>query len=243
MITSLLQYTNETRQQMCSLQNFISGLMICMANGLHSKGIGFTVIKKSCNLLNLGCVNLTQFTKDLHIIEQQYKNTHVSNYAEYLLLNVKKIKTLLDGYYPKLSNYTEVAIENLQTKIKGDGNVAGWPMTDSFYIWYWIHIISIDMDINSGYIDKKAFLAFIADLIACTTCRQHYLNNLNNLILSLQETTCTNALLALHTHINTSLDRQESNENIFKFKFNLVQNSFKRKYRNDYIELKIMSDK
>lgn len=217
--------------------------MICMANGLYNRSIGFTVLKKSCNLLNLSCVNLNRFTKDLQVIEEQYKNVYISNYADFLLLNVKKIKNILDNYYPHLSDYTEETINNLRAKIEEDGNIAGWPMTDSFYIWYWIHIISIDIDINSGYIDKKAFLTFIADLIACSSCRQHYLKNLNNLIISLQETTCTNTLLALHTHININLNRQESNENVFVFKFSLVQSNFKRKYRNDYIELKLMSDK
>lgn len=200
-------------------------------------------MQKSCSILSLNCCNLEQFTRDLNRIEEKYQNVKIKTYAELLLLNLRKLKELWDFYYPFHSLYTEIDI--VQKKIENDGNLAGWPMTDAVYIWPWLHIIAIDIDLNCGFLEKQAFLNFIPDIIACGNCKNHYMQHKTELVKTLQLTTCANALLALHTYINSNLP--DENENItmdsmsktgFIYKTNLVNLFYSLKYKKDYLILK-----
>lgn len=230
-----------------------------MANVLHNRQLCFILFRKSLKILGLQFKNdAIEFTQILERIDKEDQSIQqISVYAEYLLRNMQKIHDLWMMYYPGHKNITLQAIQTVEQKIQNDGNVAGWPITDAFYIWSWIHIVAIDLDLNGGYAEKHAFFRIISELIGCAQCRHHYLQHYDELIKSLQITTCANTLLALHTfvnayvqdEINASTNDDTNNQQNMKmtgenrkkytYNVNLVNLFFSNKYRRDYLTLQL----
>lgn len=220
------------------LTNFILGSMVCMSNGLHDSRLCYTVFIKTCNFLGLKKKTFQEFSAILTKVEDEYKTTKVYTYAEYLLMKMRKIQKILEFFFPLMRAYIEGGIKEVEIKIANDGNVASWPITDAYYIWPWLHVISIDMDLNYGLEEKKAFLKFIPDIIACNNCRSHYLRHLDELFKSLMKTTCANTLLALHTFINSHIIHDDREFIKFIYDKNLVNLFFHKKYQTEYLILK-----
>lgn len=244
---------------------------MCMANVLHNRQLCFILFRKSLKILGLQFKNdAIEFTRILERIDNKDDQSvqQISVYAEYLLRNMQKIHDLWIMYYPAHKNMTLQAIQTVEQKIQNDGNVAGWPITDAYYIWSWIHIIAIDLDLNGGYAEKHAFFRIISELIGCGQCRHHYLQHYDELIKSLQITTCANTLLALHTFVNAyvqdeintstndAINNQQNmktttaattttttttgeNRKKYTYNVNLVNLFFSNKYRRDYLTLQL----
>ncbi|WBR61477.1 Erv1 / Alr family [Drosophila suzukii associated hytrosavirus 1] len=186
------------------------------------------------------------FNRNLQRVEEKVDKTEkISTYAEYFLFNLRKMQTLWTIYFPFHADYLKNGIIEVKKKIADDNNLASWPITDAVYIWPWLHTIAIDIDLNGGYEEKRAFIYFIPEIIACSICKRHYAQHKNELIRALQKTTCANTLLALHTYINTPEGGDEDNDDkstmtktAFVYDNKLVNLFFSVKYKKDYLTLK-----
>lgn len=249
-----------------TLEEFLLDTLICLSNALHDKKLCNTIFKKSCNLLSvtfiqndgIGDTNKYDFYKLTEQLEKQNKSkTIIENSHEYMLSKVQRVKNVWKMFFPQHSELLENGIHRLNAKISKDG-FASWPITDAVYIWPWIHIIAIDIDLNFGIVEKKAFLKFIPGIIGCPICRNHYIMYLGNMIDSLEVTSCAKVLLALHTQINKTRYYAESDSNNndddynkyiielerkiklgnFVYDKSLVNSLFFAKYTKDYIKIK-----
>lgn len=218
------------------LQDFLVATLVCMANGLHDKSVCFTIFRKSCSVLGVqrevAHVTLDDFSRSLDRVEETLAGVEVKTYVDYFLLNLHKLHALWAGYFPGDGELIARAMGRVQRKIAADGNVGSWPITDAVYIWPWLHTVAIDMDLNCGLDEKRAFINFVPEIVSCGVCRKHYEQHRGELLGALHKTTCANALLALHTFIG----RQEASA-VFVFEPALVNAFFAAKYREDYLAL------
>ena len=228
------------------LENFIVDTLVCMSNGINDKMLCFTIFRKACDLLNLNGRDLKQFSLVFDRLEKTYlkenASTPIDTYGKYILSNVFRLKELWEFFFPFHKTVIERGIKILEIKIEKDGNFASWPNTDAVFIWPWLHIIAIDIDLNCGFEEKKSFLKFIPEIIACGICKSHYSKHLGGLLKSLERTTCANTLLALHTHINSGLVFEETEEiktPDFVYDKSLVSLLYADKYKRDYLKFKI----
>ena len=231
------------------LENFIVDTLVCMSNGINDKMLCFTIFRKACDLLNLNGRDFKQFSSVFDRLEINYleKNlsTPIDTYGKYILTNVHRLKELWEFFFPFHKTVIERGIKILEIKIEKDGNFASWPNTDAVFIWPWLHIISIDIDLNCGLEEKKSFLKFIPEIIACGICKNHYSSHLSGLLNSLKITTCANTLLALHTHINKRLVFDETEEiktPEFVYDKALVSLLYANRYKRIYLKFKIDSE-
>lgn len=239
--SSVYKKTISCTMEQSSRLNFIVASMVSMSNGIYNHVICYSIFRISLRILGQSTKISTEetFSTDLNNVTSRHSGTKVMDYTDYLLLNMKQIKDLWDSYVPEHEKYTSLGIDIVKKKIQSDQNMSSWPITDAFFIWQWLHVIAIDMDINAGYIEKRAFLNFIPNIITCSSCRLHYLQNKKGLLKALQDTSCSNAMLALHTHINASITNYSNNDNPtnFVYKKTLANKLFWQKYINDYLLL------
>lgn len=219
---------------MSALQEFITCSVVCMANTLHSSDQCYRVMVRSCRILGYR-VDYKQFSENF---DNQIKNVTITTYADYLLHTLEKVREIWTKLLPQHDTLIKNGIATIAEKMKKD-NAGSWPITDAVYIWPWLHIIAIHLDLNAGHAERVSFLRFIPNMIACLNCRQHYYQHLDAVIESLQTTTCANALLALHTFVNAHLTE---NETQYKYDINLVKVYFYEKYRKDYFKLMLASN-
>lgn len=218
-----------------AIDSFIFSTLVCMSNGMYEYKLCYTIFKQGCNILSLDAKDVNVFLQRFKKIEDSAEKITIKTYEEFLLVRLSKMKELWLIYFPQHRMIIEDAIAQLKDKMQKDG-IASWPITDSFYIWPWLHIVAIDMDLNCGYLEKISYFKFINEIITCGICKNHYSENLNELIKCLKITTCANALLALHTHIQKNNENSKQDSFIYN---NLFINKFYlNKYRKQYIAIK-----
>lgn len=114
---------------------------------------------------------------------------------------------------------------------------AVWPDDMAPYIWDWIHIVSVHIDLNGGAIEKNNFVFVVEHSILCITCRQHYIDNIPGIQAALQKTSLTRTFLALHTHIHLNKNNRIVTE--FVYSDELVLDKYERLYFNNYTKIKL----
>lgn len=247
------------------VENFLTCTLVCMANALYDVDYCYKIIIRSSRIMGLKMNTVLpapiEFQKIFHKYKEKYTNGQkVATYAEYLVRNMRIAQDIWLDTFPLQNSraLTDRCIDSLKRRIENDGNIAGWPMTDAVYIWPWLHIIAIHLDFNAGLDEKISFIDFVPNIIACHNCKNHYRQHRDQLVKALQVTTCANALLALHTYVNSTRkhvdldddDDEDNNEDdaandqskqhvktIFKYNINLVNLFFYMRYRREYITL------
>lgn len=76
-----------------------------------------------------------------------------------------------------------------------------WNTVDSIFIWEWIHIVTIHLDLRAGIHEKIAFIKFVKTIIGCGICQSHYNAQINSLIEGLTRNSLTDSFLILHSSI------------------------------------------
>lgn len=232
------------------ISNFITNSIICMANGIENEKLCFVIFSKSCSIIGLECSDFKKFSPIYNEVQDNFNKNYynemqnIYTYADYLLLNMQKSRMIWEFYFAHHKKDIDFSFEIVKKKVRQDNNISSWPITSAFFIWPWLHIIAIDMDLNCGFQEKSSFLKFIADIIACSECKHHYIQHLNELLKSLTKTTCANTILALHTYINLNRNYQNnSNTNLqFRYQKELVQKNFLLKYQKEYLLLKTLKN-
>lgn len=214
---------------------FTFNSLICICNTYDNKMACYVVLSKTFQILNRNIPTKDAFNRYYDSIHSTYLNDVKSCkiYNQLLFVRFKYAKMLWKKFGELISVASEY--ESLLNKIKEDG-FASWPVTDAVYIWPWLHIIAIDMDVNCGYTEKISFLNFIKALIGCSECKRHYKEHLNALVSGLNVSTCSRVLLAVHTFINTDNNRINSSLK-FEYKDSLVDKFYLAKYMSQYIFL------
>lgn len=224
------------------LESFILDTLVCMSNAIHDKQLCFTIFTKSCNIMNYKSKGYAHFEKTFNDVENASQPQHITSYADLLLSKIEKLQGVWLVYFPQHQAIINRGIMNLVIQMKTDG-FASWPKTDAVHIWPWLHVIAIDVDLNSGMEEKQSFLNFIPEIILCGSCRQHYEQRLGALLKALDTTTCANALLALHSYIsreNSDVNKKTNNtqQQGFVYDKGLVDLFFADKYKRAYITIK-----
>lgn len=230
---------NDRSQLQKLLQSFLASALVCMFNSsLNTKNNDacFSVFRQTCELIGLDARDKSHFDKVYLEIEKSVDKIETSEWSEFMLWNVQKLKLLWDKYFPAYSVYIEEGIDEIREKIKMLDNDVYWQTLDSIYIWNWLHVVSIDIDLNCGMTSKIGFLRFIRDLISCGICAGHYEKHIDEVVKSLSTTTCYNTLLALHTFINTN--KYQNHEQNYIYSNKLVNLFFYSKYKKDYLLIK-----
>lgn len=216
---------------------FITSSLVCMSNGIHDIKLCYTIFKKTCDILGLKIKdNLEMFSIKFLSSMNQKNDLKLNTNADYYLNDLIRLQKVWESYFPSLHIYFVEGLKLVEKKINLDNGLVSWPITDSYFIWLWLHVIAIDMDLNFGLEEKSAFLIFITDIINCSKCKQHYLGHRDEMIKSLMKTTCANTLLALHTFINEN--KFKKNQPKFYFDEKLILSFYYRKYQNNYLILK-----
>lgn len=210
--------------------------MVCMSNGVHEMALCFSIFRKTCDVIGLEIGNVDKFSEIFTSVEQAFLQNEkpATNYGQLLLQNMRKVKIIWESYFPLYETLLHVGCKTIKAKMERD-KISSWPITDAEYIWYWLHIVTIDIDLNCGYTEKIAFIRFVSRLLGCSNCKSHYLKNQRGLEAALSKTTCTNAFLALHTHINANIIDPVN----FVFTKDLVNSFYGDKFKQDFLKLKI----
>lgn len=122
--------------------------------------------------------------------------------------------------------------------------IISWPAIDAFYIWNWIHLVALHIDLNRPHMsEKKNFARFVCNLINCGECAEHYRSNLETVLQNCQLVGCANTFYALHTFLNKiyipSLNPfQKPLHGQFIFKRELIDNTYAKEYLMKYAVLK-----
>lgn len=237
-----LTHLDDDKNDDCS---FILDTLVCMSNGIYDKFVCYAIFRKSCGVLNLDGKTFKQFEQILDEVNTDNAERapqKITTYAEYIVSNVKTLGQMWQKYFPYHRQVIENSVTRLEEKIHND-NIASWPITDAAYVWQWLHIVAIDIDLNCGMEEKQAFFKFIPEIIACGVCKKHYSQHLNGLINSLEKTTAANTLLALHSYINeniTNINNSHDDDTTIGFVYDkrMVNLFFANKYKKYYINLK-----
>lgn len=113
---------------------------------------------------------------------------------------------------------------------------ASWPEDMAPYVWEWIHVVTVHIDLNGGDIEKKNFVYLVEHVILCGICRQHFIENMRGIEDSIKKTSLTNTFLALHTHITAT--KQHTADQHFTYDIGAVSEIYKKKYFNLYSKIK-----
>lgn len=222
------------------IQNFLASTLVCMFNS-KTNDSSFSVFRQSCEILCLDAGDIGRFRQVCERVDKTVSRLETNKWSEFMLWNIEKFKIVWLQYFPNYTVQIGRAIDEIREKIQAQNNETYWQTLDSSYIWNWLHIVSIDIDLNAGMIAKIGFLTFIKDLISCGLCLGHYRQHLAEIIRSLETTTCYNTLLALHTYINAHRDDASSTSNNNKqymYNSDFVNLFFYRKYKREYLMLK-----
>lgn len=236
MMTSLNTITSTLSFDL--IKNFTTVSLVCMFNSKNID-ICYSVFKQSCKILELNPRDIEYFKTVCKRIENSATKIKTTLWSEFMYWNLENFRLVWIEYFPQHKPHIDKGLEEIRGKIKLANNETYWSTLDSSYIWQWIHIISIDIDLNCGLTAKIGFLIFIQNLISCGNCLKHYKQNLNNVIDSLNITTCSNTLLALHTFINMHSQQEQMPDYIYNSK--LVNLYFYSKYKGEYLHLKTIS--
>lgn len=80
-----------------------------------------------------------------------------------------------------------------------------WNNVEAPFIWEWIHVVTIHIDINAGVYEKISFINFIQNVITCGLCKYHYQSNIQLMVQGLQKQSLTDTYLILHSCIAAKL--------------------------------------
>lgn len=162
-------------------------------------------------------VDFNYFIDRLHETFEQEYSEQTDTVQNYL---TKKIENFLKDKY-RLMDYQPM------TLLEG-----GWQVIDGPWIWHWIHIVSLHIDINGGVDEKVFFINMVEDLIACNICKHHYIKNKPILISGLGHFSLTDLFLMLHTH--TKIDYGET---VLTLNIKDINTVYKKQFQQNYINL------
>lgn len=182
---------------------------------------------------------LQELTKLFDKIAQQIKIDYKNEQKVTVFGGAEDITNYINKYmYPYVSKALgkEFKIFELVTSNKQD---SGWQDIEAPWVWYWIHLTTINMDLNCGIDEKVYFIRFLSKIIGCIICRNHYENNKNVLIKGLTQYSLTDLFFQLHTHTKSnSIDVYGSSSSTFILSKKLVQYQYKREFERKFIQLK-----
>lgn len=107
-----------------------------------------------------------------------------------------------------------------------------WQNVDAPWIWGWIHMVTIHIDLHYGNDEKNFFIGLVKDLVGCSICKDHYITNYATLVRGLSNYSLTDLFLMLHTHtkINYGTDK-------FELSPKLINSMYRKKIFKDYNKL------
>lgn len=126
----------------------------------------------------------------------------------------------------------DIALVEIKTKKTNEYKVPGWQTIEAPWVWTWIHVTTILLDLNSGSNEKVHYINFIAHLIGCTMCLSHYVHNKVVLLANLSEYSLTDLFLQLHSHISQEKKRNPSkNDSLLMLNKSLINIKYKHKFQ------------
>lgn len=115
-----------------------------------------------------------------------------------------------------------------QLTAENDAN-SGWQNLEAPWTWHWIHLTTINIDLNSGSEEKTHFIEFVKNLVGCSMCQKHYEQNKTILTRALSQFSLTDSFLQLHTQTKINADG-----GVFVPSLNLINIEYKQMYEKKY---------
>lgn len=226
------------------MDEFIFSALVCINTLIRQKNSG-----RECALV----IKLTQrVLKNNDDDDDDYNNNDSDNFMN-IVENFNALAERINDDYivvrEKLKNAVDVTnwvlqyiynvVENVLNvkfslfEIKSSNSIAaGWQTIEAPWVWIWIHITTILLDLNCGLDEKIHYINFIANVIGCTTCLSHYMRNKNVLIKNLSQYSLSDLFLQLHSHITNN-----KNEILVLNTKNLINLKYKYKYQKMIVEI------
>lgn len=107
-----------------------------------------------------------------------------------------------------------------------------WPLHMAPYVWDWIHVVAIHIDLNGGPVEKRNFLHLVERVILCAMCKEHFIHNTPRILQALEKTSLSNTFLALHTSI--SVDQHAP----FEYQVQDVSKKYQQLYQFQYAQIR-----
>lgn len=157
----------------------------------------------------------------LEVMDVKYTNTSVKG-DDILEIFSKKIDR--SEIFELLKEYFSNATKREFTSIVPTGN--SWTTLLAPFIWTWIHVVCIHLDLNESVEIKLRFINCIQSLILCRDCLRHYISSMSNIIDAVSKnTSLSNVFLSLHTHIANTRGVEK-----FHYDYALVDEKYKKMY-------------
>lgn len=112
-----------------------------------------------------------------------------------------------------------------------------WTATVAPEMWYWIHIVTLFLNECTGNDERKYFIYVLTNLIGCSSCRGHYSDNIETLVLLTNQYSLSDVYLILHSAISTSTDLKTIATMTPTDQAHFYQNSFRAQYKNEYKQI------
>lgn len=218
------------------LSDFITCSLMCMCNSSDNR-VCFQVFSKSCIVLNLDSQSEQKFKEAMANVKvvsttKQQTNTTTPTSIDPLMYKFQRAIKLWESYFPSHRIHLDYAIRDVFSRVKKDGFIS-WPITAAPYIWIWMHTVAVQIDLDNGTNEKFGFLSFLPNIIECSICKNHYNLFRPDLLRTQTITSCSNTLLALHTHISRF---KHMTQDVPSFIYNnsLVDRLYRDEYRRRY---------
>lgn len=187
---------------------FYFACIVCLSGLIRVKGMG-----NKCTLV----LELTE-----SVLGHQLKVSHETLMADFNNFIEQTHSDYERNYNPSGKNDTQNYLtrciqHHLHNKLKltdypymtlVNGN---WQNVEAPWIWNWIHMVTIHIDLHYGNDEKNFFIGLVKDLVGCSICKDHYITNYATLVRGLSNYSLTDIFLMLHTHtkINYGTDKLE----------------------------------
>ena len=104
-----------------------------------------------------------------------------------------------------------------------------WQLVDAPWIWQWIHVSTIHVDLTYGVKEKSYFIVLVESMVGCSLCKSNYTRKKQILINGLEKYSLTDLFLQLHTQTKSGVP--------FVLNRNLIQKKEKEKFLHQYCSL------
>lgn len=174
------------------------------------------------------------FERLRHTLVQEHKGLPKDlKYTQVFQSDVKKICKFLESA-TDVEKWPDFDI-SASASSSADYSNEGWQNVDAPFIWEWVHIVTIHLDLNAGMAEKTNFVVFLQNSVGCSICHSHYGQHMPRLIAALVKLSLTDVYLILHT----TIAREEIDGGQFDAKnLNYIDARHKKRFFEQYCAIR-----
>lgn len=161
--------------------------------------------------------DFNNFIEQTHATFGSEYNEAEDNVQNYL---TKRVQRFLKDKY-NLTEYPHMSL------VEG-----GWQVVDAPWVWTWIHVVTVYIDLNNGIDEKTFFIGLVENLIGCSLCKNHYVRNKTTIFTGLTHFSLTDLFLMLHTQTKINFGSAPT-----QLDHKYINHVYKKRFQNNYNSL------